>query len=67
MPGYIQFLIRKKAGTLSTYYIHSKLDVFLQKRKYMASEVANTDSRGLFKDPSVKILPGLEMENKKRN
>lgn len=33
----------------------------------MDLEVANTASRGLFKDPSVKILPGLEMENKKRN
>ena len=66
MGEYIQFLTWEKAGMLSTFYIHRKVDVFLQKRKYMDSEVANTASRGLFKDPSLKILPRLEMENKKR-
>lgn len=40
---------------------------FREKRQYMDSEVANTASRGLFKDPSLKKLPELETENKKRN
>lgn len=52
MGEYIQFLIGEKAGTLSTYYIHSKVDVFLRKRKYMDSEVANTALSMLFKDCS---------------
>lgn len=66
MREYIQFLVWEKAGTLSTYYIQNKVDVFLWKRKYTGSEVANTTSRGLFKDLHLKILPRPEMKNKKR-